>query len=697
MKSLKQLIRQPLKSISGIMLSAIAVALFCVVVSQTLAARDTERALADTFMTVALPETGAKNAQETIDGLIEENPDIITEDHYNGLASAWIPELTVDNYTQHLYQYNSSTNNQFYQPSYMASHSTAIFEVSITSHADVTVRPEGDGTVTLTAEVIKCLGLEEDYKDPVGRQLNINLSNENAAVLEEICAEIDAALDAGEEIHYVILGKNYYDNDWYLRCYMAKLMTWHEEPELLDWDPNYYEEIETGMTFNGEKTVKIKVRIGDLIHGLEDWEKNLYMSSRVDVGNSAAMPAYDIEHDYSYGENGLEEEVSYTATEQGDITYTDAQGQTLTLTREEYAQRYAGPDIARLDGSLESFLEENPDWQQALSDIEINNHCFPIIGVESMKYIGQFIAGHCEISQGRDFTDEELESGAKVCIMSRSLAQANGLSVGDSIDPNFYEYDLIHPDQCSLGNGEGILNTTAQFYNSATTPFAESTEKYVIVGLYEQDAPWGNIDDDFYRFTPNTIFVPEKSVPVTMEKSSYGMFRTLRISNERLYDLQILMVEKGLDGFFHYYDSGYSAVGDQLDSFRASAEKFLPVGLAMYVILIMLFIFLLPGRQGHALAMMDSLGSGIYGRIGHIMLSSLGLAIPGTVIGTAAGLLLWQRVSAFLAEWSGAEVELELSALSLWSAAGAQLVFVAAATLIVAIPMAKRANLMKRK
>lgn len=421
------------------------------------------------------------------------------------------------------------------------------------------------------------------------------------------------------------------------------------------------------------------------------------MSSRVNVGNSAAIPSYDVEYTYIDNDGVLVAEASYTLIEQGDITYTNAQGESITLTREEYAQRYDGPDIARLEGSLESFLEKNPDWQQALSDIEINNHCFPIIGVESMKYVGQFIAGHCEISQGRDFTDEELETGAKVCIMSRSLAEANGLSVGDSIDPRFYEYDPIYPEQSRLEKGEGVLNTAAHFYNSTTTPFAENSEKYIIVGLYEQDAPWGNIDDDFYRFTPNTIFVPEKSVPVRMETSSSGMFRTLRISNERLYDLQILMVEKGLDGFFHYYDSGYSVVGDQLDSFRASAEKFLPVGLLMYVILILLFIFLLPGHQGRALAMMDSLGSGIYGRIGHIMLSSLGLAIPGTIIGTAAGLMLWQRVSVFLAEWSGTSVSLKLNALSLWTAAGVQLLFVAAATLIVAIPMAKRANLMKRK
>ena len=64
---------------------------------------------------------------------------------------------------------------------------------------------------------------------------------------------------------------------------------------------------------------------------------------------------------------------------------------------------------------------------------------------------------------------------------------------------------------------------------------------------------------------------------------------------------------------------------------------------------------------------------------------------------TGLGLLLWQRVSEFLIEWVETSISVELNVLSLWMVAALQVIAVAIVTVIVALPMAKRANLMKRK
>ena len=152
-----------------------------------------------------------------------------------------------------------------------------------------------------------------------------------------------------------------------------------------------------------------------------------------------------------------------------------------------------------------------------------------------------------------------------------------------------------------------------------------------------------------------------------------------------------------MDGLFYYYDNGYNAVAEQLDSFKDAAERFLPVGLVMYAILILLFIFLFPGRQGRELAMMDSMGCEVTGRVAHVLAGCMGIVIPGSIIGTGLGLLLWQRVSEFLIEWVETSISVELNVLSLWLEAALQGIAVAIVTVIVALPMAKRANLMKRK
>lgn len=721
MKSIRQIIRQPLRSLSGMLLAALAVAVMCVSVSQTLAAANTAEELNETFMTVALPTSSAPlaEAQEVIDALVADNPDIFKADIYNGLASAWIPELELDNYTRHLYQSDFSTYNSAHDP-YNVNYSNAIFEVKILEWTEPAESTASYGTMYLPfsfgywgmkmeAEIVRVIGLEEGYDrpdedSPIKRKLviQVRLPDEESfrAFLEQ--------LDLNTEDSYLVYGTGYKDLDWELRCDMADLMMWREEPELLDWDLSRIEGFEDpnakgreisaanaeGREPDPTAYTRLKVMIGDLFHGLSWAEMDMFMHSRLSVGNSAALPKM-LDMEFLTDESGMTT-VKVTFDESESVSYTDGNGQAATLSKAEYIARYDTPMMAKLSGTAEEFLSGNPEWQALLDDIEINSHAFPIIGVEGLEYVGQFATGKAEISDGRSFSNEEIAAGAKVCVMAKSLAEANGLSVGDSIDLGFYSYDSLYPEQSEIGNSEGVLNVSAHFYNAGTTPMKEM-ESYTIVGLYEQDAPWGKIDDDFYAFTPNTIFVPAQSVPVQMEYSSHGMFRTLVVNSDMLYEMQLLTVDMELDGMFYYYDNGYAAVAEQLDSFREAAEQFLPMGLVIYGILMLLFLFLFPGRMGRELAMMDSMGSGLWARVRHMLLSCMGLLIPGTVIGTGIGLLLWRKVSDFLIQWSEADISVELDAAGLWAAAAVQVVFVALLTLIIAVSMAKRANLMKRK
>ena len=111
MKSIRQLTRQGLKTLAGILLAAIAVTVLCVSFSQKLAAEDTSRQLQQIYMTVALP-TGAEvpNRATWIQGLIDGHPELVRYTIRQGLASAYIPTLTPDNHTQHK---NQKMNHQF--------------------------------------------------------------------------------------------------------------------------------------------------------------------------------------------------------------------------------------------------------------------------------------------------------------------------------------------------------------------------------------------------------------------------------------------------------------------------------------------------------------------------------------------------------------------------------------------------------
>lgn len=716
MKSIKQLLRQPVKSMAGVLLVALAVAVLCVSLSQTLAAANTAKELAETFMTVALPTEDMGDDGDTIDALTQEYPELFKSDISNGLASAYIEGLAPDNYTAHLFQTDGSTNNSACLPQGRVSYSKAMFEVTIESMTLPEVEVEtygpmfipyqtGCASMELTAKIQRVIGLEPGFNDPTGRRIFITVK---MPTVEELEAWKDS-LGLNTQDSFIVYGSNYTDLDYYLRCNMAQVMIWREEPQLLDWELETMVGIEDwqakmreedaaraeGREPDPKAYTRIKVKIGDLYHGMSWAEMDMFLKSSLTLANEAALPRMTKLEAWQADDGSIHLEQEFDERES--VSFQDAQGQTVTLSMEEYAARYETPMMAKLSGTVEEFLAENPDWQKLLDNITINNNTFPIVGVEGIEYVGQFATGKAEISEGRGFSEEEIAGGARVCVMAKSLAEANGLSIGDTISPRFYQYDPIYPGQSVLASGDGVLNTAAHYYNADTTSFAAQAEEYTIIGLYEQDSPWGKIDDDYYAFTPNTIFVPGASVPTRMEYSSHGMFRTLVVNSDRLLDLQLLLVEKDLDGLFYFYDNGYNSVAGQLDSFKEAAERFLPVGLVMYAILIFLFIFLFPGRQGRELAMMDSMGSELGQRVRHVLASCMGIVIPGSMIGTGLGLLLWQRVAEFLAGWAETNISVELDPAHLWIAAAVQVLAVAVLTLVPAIPMAKRANLMKRK
>ncbi len=710
MRSLLQLIRQPLRTLAGILVVALAVSVLSVSVSQTLAAANTARQLNEDFLTVALPTSAMRDSAQTwVEELREEHPGIVEADVYHSLASAYLPELTVDNYTTHLDRASGSSDNSDYQASPRASYSAAMLVVTLTE-------VELDGAANLTAEDLAALeamgatpfggritgtveevvGLEEGYFDPTGFTLRISL-----ALSEEELNTLAGQLAVGDRC--LVYGMDYTDLDWQLRCSMADLMTWREEPELLDWDLDTLDEYtkdtmvtDVDGTMHWVQKKYLKCRIGDLYHGMTGEEANMFRSAALTLRSGYEPEQTTLlvkQEDGSYAE-----EVSPPQ-----LTYTDGEGAAVTLTEEEFAARYAQPTIVRLEGSVEDFLagEDGRLWQAALDDLNVNCHTFPVIGADDLNYVAAFATGRATITQGRAFTEEELAAGAKVCVLSRSLAEANGLSVGDTIDPRFYDVDPLDPIGPSVADGltagSGLVNPRAGHYRAASTPFAEEVGPYTIVGLYEQKEEWGDVDNDFYSFTPNTIFVPKAAVPSTGLESEHGLFHTLIIRSDRLHTLQLLTVEGDVDDIFYYYDNGYAAVAATLEDYRQAAELLLPIGLVVYAIVIFLFLFLFPGRQGKDLAMMSSFGAQNGRRVGHMVVSCLGIVLPGTVIGTVVGLLLWQRVSLQLQDWVSTAVSVELDPLYLWAVALLQAAAVALLTLLMAIPMAKNANPMKRK
>ena len=652
MKSLIQIYRQPLRTIAGILLVTLAVSVLTVSLSQTLAAESTAQKLKESFLCVAMPTDRALTATDWIDQMITENPDIVTRDVHHGMASAYIPGLLQDNEITHLSELQHLNQNHGFAPTAPV-YSGGLLEVQVISvdainedktyleRFDITADgtrseriPTVDADYCIRASILSAYGIEESYPDYSGYTVLLYFDAEDFA--------------AAEGDRFLVQADMIKDLDWRLRSFLVhnrRVMFWDDGIEVPYWHLNTLERHEDWQwvhTFQGlmETTERklvgytYKCRIADLYFTAKGSDAAMFRTLEIDLG---------------------------------------------TVDGKAYP-------FQKIDGDVASELAEAV-WADALADHQTNHHAYAIVGVEQLNLVADFALKAVGISQGRDFTPEELESGAKVCMISEELAKINGLSIGDTIDPQFYEMtDLTN----------NIVTPTAQSFHRDTMELV-SNGAYTIVGLYDQQIPWGNVDNNFFQFTPNTIFVPKASVPVNQLESEAGFLRTLVLEPDRMRDVQLLAVEAGYDGVFEYTDNGYSGMIQSLEGYREAAWKVLPLGLIVYAVLMALFLFLFPGRQGRELVMMDSMGANIFQRLNHGVLSCSGILVPGALAGTAVGIALWDQVAVALASYMDTQVEIILDTNLLWVACVMQTALVLAVTAVMVLVLIRTHNYMRRK
>ncbi len=605
MKTVKQLLRQPGRTMLGIILVALALASLTVCLGQYLAVGATAENLAYLYNTVALPAKDFDSPE--LEQLIAGHPELVKLDSRPGLASAYVPELLPDLYvlhedTRYAYRTNTLTGSQLPRPE-GAPYTCALLEVTVLDVGPAVTRPqlalpweEGpkeDPTSTmLSCRVEAVHALPSGYNDPTGFTLDVYLRGTT------VQAARAQGFAAGQRL--LVYGTDYFDWDYVAR--------------------EFYRAIQ------GENYVAS--------HPIEKTDPDMFTW-------------------FSPEEMGAQTRIAGVYEHEGHAVqiYGGNAWQFLRAQLED-------PAILPLDTEAGSILTSNARWAAYRDQAKVNSQAFPIIGVDKLGYIGNFARERARIAEGRDFTQDELDSGAKVCVLSRSLADANGLRVGDTVTLHYYGIDPNLPESFRIGSGVGATEPAAYFYTE-NTPFTGVPESYTIVGLYqgpEWEEPWG----DRFAFTPNTVFVPKQAVAAPMDTSDKAFFRTLVLENDAMEEFVRLLGEQGFDDLFLYYDQGYLDVKASFEGFSKAAENAAWIGALSYCLILFLFFLLLPCQQGKTVKTMQTLGASRGHRMAHVLLSTLSLLIPGTLLGTGAGIALWDTVSQRIMDAAQAQLALPL-------------------------------------
>ena len=629
MNPMHQLTRRPVKAAFGALLLALAGVILALSGGQFWAAVQTRAGVEETYTTVAVVTGGKRQlvssgdivyedigptyeANEFLKEAAQKGWSIIRGQATMGLAGGYSPKLTP---LTTFYQMDVDSSDTRIDNDEDVPYNFAILEIEITEVGEERVyypREYDTGAFfnwVVSGKVLGVQAMSGDWNDPTGRNANFYL---------QITGESDAAgkaLQAGQRI--LVFTHNYRDLDFEQRCLIAedlRLSGYEVDPRSLD--------IENNLIRYADRTTAITITDGEGNPWPDD--APLYKDpvtgneSTIDLRrlNTIAFNVDDCSQPWTlYDEQWNVEEQKWEWTVQRVIAYdTDYDLASFTILPEGV--------------TAEEMIASSPTWQKAMESVRVNSHSVPVLAVNHLEALADFAAGTTMVTQGRSISQAEYDSGAAVCLVSESLARENGLNVGDVLPLSLYEYD------------QDLRYSYIHEYNprpSCYLPdqgFRQETE-YTIIGLYRQSNEWVTTPTSF---TPNSVFVPEKSVTCQTVTGNYGVWSSLILQNGTIDQMEARLAENELGGAVTYYDQGYSDIVESLDGYTRVSRTVLLVGLALWAVVLAAYCVLLPMQESKTALRMWTLGAKRRDIAGQIWTPSALMAPAGTIIALAVSI-----------------------------------------------------------
>ena len=248
------------------------------------------------------------------------------------------------------------------------------------------------------------------------------------------------------------------------------------------------------------------------------------------------------------------------------------------------------PIIAAYSGDLDAFLgsAEGSVWRDTILPATAQSYrAVRLMLTDRLKSIYYFNTGDAVLLEGRIISEEEYRDGAKVCLISSEYAALNDLSVGSSLN-----LTLHHPKLQPGFHSGAEDNSFLQIGPCLPENVLRGPETYRVIGVYS--APGFAVGA--YAFPADTIFAPKASVPEAKEMEADGamipLLNSIIIRNGTQEAVEQWLSQKGLDGYFLYFDQGYQVVSGATESMRQNAVRLLAVGAAVFLLTLVLFLYL---------------------------------------------------------------------------------------------------------
>ena len=627
MNPMHQLTRRPVKAAFGALLLALAGVILALSGGQFWAAARTRAGVEATYTTVAVVTGGDEPAGDSDPSLAsasaaweaarflaepeQQNWSIIRSRPRVGLVSGYSPGLKP---LLDLYNFRSYNGDETMDSAPDAPYTYFILEVLAAEVQERQDPPQegasySESVWSISGQVLGVYGLQQGLRDPTGWQTDIRFTQYYGD------GDVPVRPEAGKR--YLLLACTYDDTEWEERCGIAAEILWDTNVRLDPWSLD----IENNLIRYDQRTRQEEQVLDEMLRELPpDAPGYRDPTTGAEVFNLSMNAADHLRTNVVRYSGPLE-----TLAPDGDSGL-------WTMQMVDYG-RYDLPSIQELPEGVtaQEVIDNTSSWRTAMESIRVNNHSVPVLTVEKVEALADFAAGNAMVTQGRSFSQSEYDSGAAVCLISESLARENGLNVGDSLPLSLYEDDPGLPP--IYARFQESCNPRASVFVTQEG-FRQETE-YTIIGLYRQSNEWVTTPTSF---TPNSVFVPEKSVTCRTVTGSCGVWSSLILQNGTIDQMEARLEENGLGGTVTYYDQGYSDIMESLDGYTRVSRTVLLVGLALWAVVLAAYCVLLPMQEGKTALRMWTLGAKRRDIAGQIWTPSALMALAGTIIALAVSI-----------------------------------------------------------
>ncbi len=289
-------------------------------------------------------------------------------------------------------------------------------------------------------------------------------------------------------------------------------------------------------------------------------------------------------------------------------------------------------------------------WEGCLEASEYNFCTHSVTLTDDMSSLLAFHLDGMFLADGRMITQEEYDTGAKVCMVSKKKAQMHHWQLGDKLDMSFYHFEA------NPNNSDESPNTRQPVYHQDTEGFFDSGE-YEIVGIFDQRPTMGDttVSQSAMSMPWEMIYLPRNSVQNAIPREElpvHGALLSIRLENGAIPQFEAHLEALGLteqkEGqftpSFTFYDQGYSVIQPSLQHMHGTAKLLLILSAILLLITCVLQAWFFAQHQKHTVGIYRMLGGKKHRALAAVLVCALLITLLGVLPGALLGHSLAEQV-----------------------------------------------------